>query len=178
MPTWQIALTGLVAAWSLQGFGTYWQVRHYGAAMGEITGTWTDGFVGTGIARSTLGAGLMLLLVVDSDRVVRRLLVMRGRSVFARFNAAHRGRGPVTRRVARRPAVSQGRPSGRPGDGHRTDREGSHEGAPRFGTAGESRVGLNGSKTHRKGGEHHGVDDDGGPCGRLVGAWHDVRLPA
>ncbi len=85
MPTWQIALVGLVAAWSLQGFGTYLQVRHYGAAMGEITGTWTDGFVGTGVAHSTLGAGLMLLLVVDSERVVRRLLVMRGRSVFARF---------------------------------------------------------------------------------------------
>ena len=85
MPTWQIALGGLVAAWSLQGFGTYLQARHYGAAMSGITAAWTDGFVGTGVARSTLGPGLMLLLVVDSERVVRRLLVMRGRSVFARF---------------------------------------------------------------------------------------------
>ena len=85
MPSTALAIAGLALAWALQGFGTYRQIRHYSAAMGEAARAWSDGFVGTGRARSRFGAGTVLLLVVDADRVVRRLLVMRGVTVFARF---------------------------------------------------------------------------------------------
>ena len=85
MPPMALAIAGLALAWALQGFGTYKQIRHYSAAMGEASRSWSDGFVGTGRARSRFGAGTVLLLVVDADRVVRRLLVMRGVTVFARF---------------------------------------------------------------------------------------------
>lgn len=86
MPLWQIALSGLIAAWALQALGTYVQMRHYGAVMGDASARWTDGFVGAGNARSRFGAGVIMLVVVGPDQVVRRLMVMRGRSVFARFN--------------------------------------------------------------------------------------------
>ena len=86
MPIWQIALIAVLVAWSLQALGTYVQMRHYTAVMGEVTRLWADGFVGTGNARATLGRGVILLLVVSPDRIVRRLMVMQGRSVFARFD--------------------------------------------------------------------------------------------
>ena len=85
MPLWQIALIVLVAAWSMQALGTFVQMRHYSTVMGEVSASFTDGYLGAGNARSKLGAGVILLLVVGPDRIVRRLLVMRGRSVFARF---------------------------------------------------------------------------------------------
>lgn len=85
MPPMALAIAALALAWALQGFGTYKQIRHYSAAMGDAARAWSDGFVGTGRARSRFGAGTVLLLVVDADRVVRRLLVMRGVTVFARF---------------------------------------------------------------------------------------------
>ncbi len=87
MPLWQIALIALVAAWALQAVGTYFQMRHYRAMMGDVASRWSDGFVGAGNAKSTLGRGVILLLVVGPDRIVRRLAVMQGRSVFAKFRA-------------------------------------------------------------------------------------------
>ena len=85
MPLWQIALLALVAAWAVQALGTYFQMRHFSSTMGDVARLWPDGFVGAGNARSTFGAGVILLLVVSPDRVVRRAMVMKGRSVFARF---------------------------------------------------------------------------------------------
>lgn len=85
MPLWQIALIVLVVAWSVQALGTFVQMRHYSTVMGEVSASFADGYLGAGNARSKLGAGVILLLVVSPDRIVRRLLVMRGRSVFARF---------------------------------------------------------------------------------------------
>lgn len=85
MPLWQIALMALVAAWALQAVGTYVQMRHYRTVMGDVSSRWSDGFVGAGNAKSTLGRGVILLLVVGPDRLVRRLSVMQGRSVFAKF---------------------------------------------------------------------------------------------
>lgn len=87
MPLWQIALIALVAAWALQAVGTYFQMRHYRAIMSDVATRWSDGFVGAGNAKSSLGRGVILLLVVGPDRVVRRLAVMQGRSVFAKFKS-------------------------------------------------------------------------------------------
>ncbi|WP_237477396.1 transcriptional regulator GutM [Lichenibacterium dinghuense] len=85
MPSMALAIAGLAVAWSLQAYGTWRQIQHYSAAMGQATRSWSDGYVGTGKARSRWGAGTVLLLVVGPDRAVRRLLVMRGVTVFARF---------------------------------------------------------------------------------------------
>jgi glucitol operon activator protein len=85
MPLWQIALIVFVLAWGLQALGTYVQMRHYRKVMGGIAQQWADGFVGAGNSRATFGKGVILLLVVSSDMVVRRMMVMQGRSVFATF---------------------------------------------------------------------------------------------
>ena len=86
MPLWQILLLTLVGAWALQALGTFVQMRHFSATMGNVAQQWPDGYVGAGNAKTTFGAGLILLLVVSPDRIVRRALVMRGRTIFARFS--------------------------------------------------------------------------------------------
>lgn len=85
MPLWQIALVALVTAWALQAVGTYFQMCHYRSTMSEVSRRWVDGYVGAGSAKSTLGRGVILLLVVGPDQIVRSLCVMEGRSVFAKF---------------------------------------------------------------------------------------------
>jgi glucitol operon activator protein len=84
---WQIALIVLVIAWGLQALGTFAQMRHYREMMGTIARQWSDGYLGAGNARAALGKGVILLLVVGPDMRVRRLLVMEGRSVLAKFKA-------------------------------------------------------------------------------------------
>lgn len=81
-----ISLIAIFAVlWILQILGTAWQMRHYRRVLGGIAARWRDGAVGVGNARSRLGKGLILIVVVGSDDVVREALAMRGRTVFAKF---------------------------------------------------------------------------------------------
>lgn len=105
MPSMALAIAGLAVAWSLQGYGTWRQIQHYSAMMGEAARSWTDGFVGTGKARSRFGVGTVLLLVVAPDRTVRRLLLMRGVTVFARFRPLFEVEGLPLAAVADHPAL-------------------------------------------------------------------------
>ena len=103
MPLWQIALIAFVVAWAIQAVGTFLQMRHYSTVMGQVSRTWTDGFVGAGNAKATFGRGVVLLLVVSPDRIIRRCLVMQGRSVFARFTPLPEAEGQPLDTVASRP---------------------------------------------------------------------------
>ncbi|WP_342364259.1 transcriptional regulator GutM [Terrarubrum flagellatum] len=85
MAFWQTALIALAIVWGVQMVGVWLQMRHYRDIMGSISATWSDGRVGAGNARSLFGKGVILVLVVGPDDIVRRLLVMEGRSVFAKF---------------------------------------------------------------------------------------------
>lgn len=85
MAIWQLGLILLALVWLLQAAGTWVQMRHYRAVMGGISRQWSDGHLGAGTSRSALGKGVVLILVVGPDDIVRKLMVMEGRSVFARF---------------------------------------------------------------------------------------------
>lgn len=85
MPLWQIGLLLLGVVWLLQAVGTWLQMRHYREVMSSIGGKWTDGYLGVGNARASLGRGVILMLVLGPDDTIRDLLVMEGRSVFAKF---------------------------------------------------------------------------------------------
>ena len=103
MPWWQLALIALVLAWMLQAVGGFYQMRHYRAVMGDVSARWADGFVGAGSARAILGRGVLLLLVVSPDRIVRRLLVMHGRSIFTRFEPVSAVEGLPMERLGSEP---------------------------------------------------------------------------
>lgn len=85
MQNWQIALILLAMIWAAQSAGLWFQMRHYRSVMGDIVRTWSDGWVGTGNARGGFGKGVIMLLVVDSREIVRRILIMEGRSVLSKF---------------------------------------------------------------------------------------------
>ena len=95
MALWQIGLLLLAAVWLLQAVGTWLQMRHYREVMGSIERRWTDGYMGVGNARASLGRGVILILVAAPDDTIRDLFVMEGRSVFAKFKRLDRfeGRG-------------------------------------------------------------------------------------
>lgn len=87
MEQWQLALILLAVLWALQAVGTWAQMRHYRALMARIARSWPDGFVGAGNARSKLGKGVIAIVVVSQDLVIRTVALMEGRSVLATFEA-------------------------------------------------------------------------------------------
>jgi glucitol operon activator protein len=85
MALWQIALLFLAAAWAVQSIGVWLQVQHYHRTFGAMRTQWSDGRLGVGAAPGRVGAGVIALIVVSPEGLVRKLHAMRGRSVFAKF---------------------------------------------------------------------------------------------
>ena len=85
MAIWQWALLALALLWAFQSLGVWYQMRHYSDVMKGITSKYNDGYVGAGHVRGRFGKGVIVLIVVDRDLVVRRFLEMSGRTVFAKF---------------------------------------------------------------------------------------------
>ena len=84
MWNWQTILALLALAWCLQCVGTVFQVRRYRAAFRELSSGWTDGWMGVGKGNAVLSGGAIVMIVVAPDETVRRAVVLRGRTVFAR----------------------------------------------------------------------------------------------
>lgn len=82
---WQIGLLAFAVLWGLQIVGTALQMQHYKKTLGAISERWNDGFVGSGSARAQFGAGAIAIVVASPDMKVRQVMVMRGRTVFAKF---------------------------------------------------------------------------------------------
>jgi glucitol operon activator protein len=85
MPIWQIALLVLVAAWAVQSLGVWMQMRHYRQIFNDMRLRWSDGAIGAGAAPGRLGKGVIAIVVASPDGVVRKVALMEGRSVFAKF---------------------------------------------------------------------------------------------
>jgi glucitol operon activator protein len=85
---WLLLLLTLGVLWLLQMVGTYFQMQHYRKVLGGITREGGKGYVRVGNAKARLGRGVILILVVGEDNVVRKALRMRGMTVFARFEEA------------------------------------------------------------------------------------------
>jgi DNA-binding transcriptional regulator of glucitol operon len=67
---------------------TILQIRHYRSAMKELVDEYRglDGFhLYSGISRKALGAGAIVLLIVDEQYQVRKCQLLSGYSVFSRF---------------------------------------------------------------------------------------------
>lgn len=85
MAIWQWALLALALLWGFQSLGVWFQMRHYTDVMKGISNKYKDGYVGAGHVRGRFGKGVIVLIVVDQELVVRRFLEMSGRTVFAKF---------------------------------------------------------------------------------------------
>ena len=124
MAVWQEMLLLFAALWAVQAAGTWRQMQHYRQVMGHISGHWPDGCVGASASRGMLGCGVVAIVVAgnDQDAPVRQVLLMEGRSVFAKFrevpaaaggalatlaSIADLAAGPRARQVAVAGAVAQ-----------------------------------------------------------------------
>ncbi|MFF2324265.1 transcriptional regulator GutM [Agrobacterium sp. NPDC058088] len=85
MAIWQWALLGLGVVWAVQALGVWRQMQHYTDVFKGITHQFNDGFVGAGHARGRFRKGAIAMVVIGPDLLVKRLLTMTGRSVFAKF---------------------------------------------------------------------------------------------
>ncbi|KQZ30631.1 transcriptional regulator [Mesorhizobium sp. Root552] len=105
MAIWQWALLLLALVWGLQALGVWMQMRHYTDVFKGITEKYKDGFVGAGNSRGRFRKGTIVLLVVTPDLIVRRLLIMSGRSVFTKFKRHEEFEGATLDSIRSNPAV-------------------------------------------------------------------------
>lgn len=105
MAIWQWGLLLLGCVWALQSLGVWTQMRHYSDVFKGITSKYQDGYVGAGNFRGRFGKGTIVLLVVTPDLVVQRLLIMTGRSVFAKFRRYENLEGMPLDQLRSNPAV-------------------------------------------------------------------------
>ncbi len=93
MALWQKGLIALAFLWAMQAVGTWVQMRHYRAVMREIARDWPTGLMGASAVRGYLGKGVIAIVVATSDDIVRKVFVMEGRSVFAKFKECREDEG-------------------------------------------------------------------------------------
>ena len=105
MAIWQWGLLLLGGVWALQALGVWLQMRHYGDVFRGITEKYKDGFVGAGNFRGRLRKGTIVLVVVTPDLVIRRLLVMSGRSVFTKFRRREEFEGKLLDTIRADPEI-------------------------------------------------------------------------
>jgi glucitol operon activator protein len=81
----QSALTLLFVFWVLQTAGAWMQWRHYQQSVAGNRENWTQGYLGVGKSRRKFGFGAVAMVVVSPELRVKKVQVMTGMSIFARF---------------------------------------------------------------------------------------------
>ena len=79
------ALALLLACWVLQAAGAWMQWRNYQQSVASHRETWAHGYLGVGKHRQKFGFGALAIVVVSPELVVKKVQVMTGFSVLARF---------------------------------------------------------------------------------------------
>lgn len=105
MALWQWGLLALFLVWALQSLGVWLQMRHYGDVFKGVTNQFNDGFVGAGNFRGRFSKGTIVLIVVTPDLIVRRLMIMSGRTVFTKFHRHEEFEGITLDQLRSNPAV-------------------------------------------------------------------------
>lgn len=93
MGSTQSALALLFVFWVLQSAGAWVQWRHYQQSVAGNRENWKNGYLGVGKSRRKFGFGAVAMVVVSPELRVKKLQVMKGMSIFARFKdvAAYEG---------------------------------------------------------------------------------------
>jgi glucitol operon activator protein len=104
MAIWQWGLLALFGVWALQSLGVWLQMRHYTDVFKGVSSQFNDGFVGAGNFRGRFSKGT-IVVVVTPDLIVRRLLIMSGRTVFTKFRRHEEFEGATLDQLRSNPAV-------------------------------------------------------------------------
>ena len=81
----QSALTLLFVFWVLQTAGAWVQWRHYQQSVAGTRENWKQGYLGVGKSRRKFGFGAVAIVVVSPELRIKKVQVMNGMSIFARF---------------------------------------------------------------------------------------------
>jgi len=81
----QSALSLLFVFWVLQTVGAWMQWRHYQQSVAGNRENWKQGYLGVGKSRRKFGFGAVAMVVVSQELRVKKVQVMTGMSIFARF---------------------------------------------------------------------------------------------
>ncbi len=81
----QSALLLLFVFWMLQTAGAWVQWRHYQQSVAGNREKWNQGYLGVGKSRRKFGFGAVAMVVVSPELEVKKVQVMKGMSIFARF---------------------------------------------------------------------------------------------
>lgn len=85
MPIWQWAILFWAVLWGFQSIGVWVQMRNYGDLLKGLRQEFQNGYIGTGYSPRRLASGSVVVLVVNSDLIVQRALVMRGFTFLAKY---------------------------------------------------------------------------------------------
>jgi glucitol operon activator protein len=85
MDQWGILIIFFVGAWILQVFLSYYQNRHYGQTIREMSAAHDSGYLGVGVVKKRLGVGSVVILVSDLAGTIVEAKELTGVTVFSRF---------------------------------------------------------------------------------------------
>jgi glucitol operon activator protein len=105
MAIWQWGLLALFGVWALQSRVVMLQMRHYTDVFKGVSSQFNDGFVGAGNFRGRFSKGTIVVVVVTPDLIVRRLLIMSGRTVFTKFRRHEEFEGATLDQLRSNPAI-------------------------------------------------------------------------
>lgn len=85
MGEWGYLIIFFVCAWLLQIVLTFFQNKHYGQTVREMSMSYSPGYLGVGVVKKRLGVGSVIILVSDLSGKVVQAKEMTGVTVFSRF---------------------------------------------------------------------------------------------
>lgn len=87
MDQWGILIIFFVCAWILQVILSYYQNRHYGQTIREMSAAHDSGYLGVGVVKKRLGVGSVVILVSDLSGLIVEAKELTGVTVFSRFTS-------------------------------------------------------------------------------------------
>lgn len=87
MDQWGILIILFVGAWILQVILSYYQNRHYGQTIREMSEAHDSGYLGVGVVKKRFGIGSVVILVSDLSGSVVDAKELTGVTVFSRFTS-------------------------------------------------------------------------------------------
>ncbi|TWT01118.1 transcriptional regulator GutM [Planomicrobium sp. CPCC 101079] len=96
---WVIAI--FAGVWLLQLLLTRVQMKNYQETIKKLSNR-SSGYLGVGIQKQKLGIGAIAILVTDTDGKIVESQIMKGVTVFSRFQAFHQWDGMALEEVKER----------------------------------------------------------------------------
>jgi glucitol operon activator protein len=90
MSGWGPVIILFICAWVLQVILSFYQNRHYGQTVREMSTGHSSGYLGVGVIKKRFGIGSVIILVSDLSGKVVNAIELTGVTVFSRFKSTQK----------------------------------------------------------------------------------------